>query len=120
MNLVSRSKFPHFLRLIWCIRNFESPYFQQQEDAIMESTPPKDTTSFQENLTPRKLRKPSGLDNRKGLPLKYNPNSVIDDEEYLLSQTPSKPGHLNSSEFSEKQIESTKVQKFFNAEYFYS
>ena len=67
----------------------------------MESSPVKKPGSFRDNLSPVKttrqlaFRKPSGLNNRKGLPQKYNPNSIIDDEEYLLSQTPSKPGHLN-------------------------
>ena len=70
----------------------------------MESsnTPVKKTASFKETVSPIKpsrtqihSRKPSGLNNRKGLPVKYNPNSIIDDEEYLLSQTPTKPGHLN-------------------------
>ena len=35
------------------------------------------------------LRKSSGLRNRKGLPLKYSPNKVIIDEEFLL-QVPQK------------------------------
>jgi hypothetical protein len=59
----------------------------------MESnnTSVKKPASFRENLVPVKssrqvsFRKPSGLNNRKGLPQKYNPLSVIDDEEYLLS-----------------------------------
>jgi hypothetical protein len=60
----------------------------------MESsnTPVKKLASFKETMSPIKhsrshvhLRKPSGLNLRKGLPVKYNPNSIIDDEEYLLS-----------------------------------
>jgi len=43
---------------------------------------------MQNKVAAHTLRKPSGLVNRKGLPQKYNPNKVIIDEEFLLSQTP--------------------------------
>jgi hypothetical protein len=62
----------------------------------MENTPtPPKKSSASFPVRQVSMRKPSGLNNRKGLPNKYNPNNVIDDEEYLLSQTPAKPGHLN-------------------------
>ena len=53
------------------------------------------------------------------------PTKVIMDEEFLLSQTSQKlklQGHLNQkvTDDSQKQIQSDKVQRWFNAEYFYS
>ena len=63
------------------------------------------------------------------MPQKYKPLQVIQDEEYILSQTPQKQkhlghlsstGHQNSQDILEKQVQSDKVQRWFNAEYFYS
>ena len=62
----------------------------------MENTPDKKRISFRNGLSFN--RKPSGLNNRKGLPSKYSPYTVIDDEEYLLSQTPTKPSVSNLSQ----------------------
>lgn len=73
--------------------------------------------------------------NRKGLPQKYCPYKIIEDEEFLLSQTPQKQkpvaagsGHFNQMMYAngqgvhskERQIHSPRVQSWFNCEYFYS
>ena len=48
----------------------------------------------QSDVPAHSKRKPSGLMNRKGMPQKYNPLQIIQDEEYILSQTPQKQKHL--------------------------
>mgnify|MGYP007102144100 CR=1 FL=1 len=65
------------------------------------------------------LRKTSSARNRKGVPSKFCLSQVIIDEEYLLSQTPSKT-KMSSTDSGEKPIASENVQRWFNAEYFYS
>lgn len=69
------------------------------------------------------MRKPAALQNRKGLPQKYSASQIIVDEEFLLSQTPQKSKLLNQVQGQDmlaKQIQSDRVQRWFNAEYFYS
>ena len=85
--------------------------------------PPNMQSNKDQRSPPHSMRKPAALQNRKGLPQKYNASQIIIDEEFLLSQTPQKSKILNSVQGQDmvlKQIQSDRVQRWFNAEYFYS
>lgn len=62
----------------------------------------------------RKIRKPPKNHQRKGLPANCNPLTLIEDEEYLLSQT------ARPKQNAKLTLESARVQRWFVAEYFYS